>query len=308
MKNDHTLRGVFAAILTPLRADGRIDVGRLINHCRWVMQQGCHGVSLFGTTGEGNSLTVSERRDALTKIVAAGVEAARMIPAVGCCASDDTIELITQSVRLGCKAVLVAPPFYYKDVGEEGIVSSYGDAISRIGDDRLRIYLYNIPQMTGVVITESIIARLLERYPETIRGLKDSSGDPDYARSVLKSFPGLELFTGNERRMAEILRHGGAGTIGGIANIWPASLRDLYDNWDKPEANGIADKIGRVTAAVDSFAGIAALKHVLGHYQNDRVWPRVRPPLESLTGEQGRRLIAEIEAAGYTSPVARGAA
>lgn len=308
MENDRTLQGVFAAALTPLRADGRIDVGRLINHCRWLIQQGCHGVSLFGTTGEGNSLTVNERRDALTKVVAAGIEAARIIPAVGCCASDDTIELITQSVRLGCKAVLVAPPFYYKDVGEEGIVSSYGDAIERIGDDRLRMYLYNIPQMTGVIITESIIASLLERYPETIRGLKDSSGDPDYAPSVLKRFPDLDLFTGNEGRLAENLRHGGAGTIGGIANIWPGCLRDLYDNWDKPEAGGTADRIDRITEAVDSFAGIAALKYVLGHYRRDRDWPRVRPPLEPLTGEQGRRLIADIEAAGYTPPAARDAA
>lgn len=307
-KNENVVRGVIAAALSPLQPDGRLDAGRLLKHCQWLLHQGCHGVSLFGTTGEGNSFTVGERRDALAKVVAAGIDPSRIIPAAGCCASDDTIDLVSQSVRLGCKAVLVAPPFYYKNVGEEGVVNSYANAIERIGDERLRLYLYNIPQMTGVVLTRSIIARLMEGFPGIVRGLKDSSGDQDYAPSILENFPDLDLFTGNEGRFSELRRFGAAGTIGGIANIWPSALRTIYDEKDMSRVGEMVDKIERVTAAIDSFTGIAALKYVLAHYWRDENWRWTRPPLESLSDEQGQLLIAEIEEAGYVSPVARHAA
>jgi 4-hydroxy-tetrahydrodipicolinate synthase len=296
-------RGVYAAVLTPVRSDGSADLERLLEHCRWLFHEGVHGVSLLGTTGEGNSFLGSERREVLSAMIAAGIPASRILPAAGGCVTEDTVDLVSHMVRLGCAGVLMLPPFYYKHVSEEGIIRAFAEAIEKIGDSRLRLYLYNIPQVTGILITEKIVAELVRRYPTVIRGLKDSSGDLDYCRRLLASFPHLSIFTGNDAQLAELLRAGGAGSISGVTNINARNLRRLYDGWNTPQGAELSSAAARVAHAVEAFAGVPALKHLLAHYRRDPEWLRMRPPLEPLTAAQGESLIARIESVGLVPPV-----
>lgn len=304
MEEGTPLRGIIAASLTPVTADGRTDLPRLLAHLRWLLQQGVDGLSLFGTTGEGNSLPVAERRAVLSAVVAAGIPPSALLPAVGCCAMADTVALLSHAAALGCRGILMMPPYYYKKVTAAGLVRAYAEAIERQDGGGLRLYLYNIPQLTGVVITESMVAALLRRYPQVIRGLKDSSGDWSYTRAMLEAFPHLAIFTGADGLLVPLLQAGGAGSISGVTNINPAGLRRLLDY------RGAADiaSAARLAETIERYAGIPALKYLLAHYRGDPAWRRTLPPLEPLSDDDGRALLAEIRALGFTPPAFDGAA
>jgi 4-hydroxy-tetrahydrodipicolinate synthase len=297
------LRGIIAASLTPVTADGRTDLPRLLAHLRWLLQQGVHGLSLFGTTGEGNSLPVAERCAVLSAVVAAGIPASALMPAVGCCATADTVALLSHAVALGCRGILMMPPYYYRQVTAAGLVRAYAEAIERQDGGGLQLYLYNIPQLTGVVITESVVAALLRRYPQVIRGLKDSSGDWTYARAMLEAFPDMAVFTGVDGHLVPLLQAGGAGSISGVTNINPAGARRLFDHRGKEDVGNAA----RIAETIERYSGIPALKYLLAHYRRDPAWRRTLPPLEPLSDEEGRALVAEIQALGFVAPVFDGA-
>jgi 4-hydroxy-tetrahydrodipicolinate synthase len=170
------MRGVLAPVVTPFKADLSPDPERLIAHCQRLLSQNC-GLAVFGTNSEANSMAMEERMMLLDALLAAGVDAARMMPGTGCCSITEIVRLTAQAVRHGCAGVLMLPPFYYKEVGDEGLFRYFSEVIQRVGDARLRIYLYHIPPIAIVGITPKLVERLLDTYPETIAGMKDSSGD-----------------------------------------------------------------------------------------------------------------------------------
>ena len=145
MKPQKTLCGIFAPVLTPVQADLSPDAERWIALCKRLLQDGCHGLCPFGTTSEANSFSVEERMDLLEQLIESHVPAAQLMPGTGCCALPDTVRLTTHAVRIGCGGVLVLPPFYYKGVSDDGLFRSFSEVIERVGDRRLRIYLYHIP-------------------------------------------------------------------------------------------------------------------------------------------------------------------
>src|SRR5712691_8117747 len=182
------LTGVLAPVLTPFRPDLSPDPARFTRHCRWLLSQGCAGLAVFGTTSEANSLSVEEREALLDELLGAGIDPAKLMPGTGCCALTDTVRLTRSAVRAGCTAVLVLPPFYYKGVSDEGIFRSFAAMIERVGDPRLRVYLYHIPQVAQVGFSVKLVERLLAAYPGTIAGMKDSSGDWTNTKAMLDSF------------------------------------------------------------------------------------------------------------------------
>ena len=135
------IRGVLAPVVTPFKADFSPDRDRFIRHCQWLVSQNC-GLAPFGTTSEANSMSADERMSLLDALVAAGVDPLRMMPGSGCCSITETVALTSHAVKHGCAGVLMLPPFYYKDVGEEGLYRYFSEVVQRIGDARLRIYLY----------------------------------------------------------------------------------------------------------------------------------------------------------------------
>src|SRR5213596_644913 len=181
------IRGVLAPVVTPFEADLAPDRKRFIRHCQWLLSQNC-GLAPFGTTSEANSMSKGERTSLLDALIAAGIHPSRMMPGTGCCSIIETVELTTHAVKHGCAGVLMLPPFYYKDVREEGLYRYFSEVVQRVGDTRLKIYLYHIPPVAIVGITTKLVERLLKAYQSAIAGMKDSSGDWNNTKTFLDAF------------------------------------------------------------------------------------------------------------------------
>ena len=191
MKTVKPFAGVLAPVLTPFRQDLVPDPERFVTHCLWLLEQGITGLAVFGTTSEANSLSAEERIDLLDALIAGGIRSELLMPGTGCCALTDTVRLTAHAVRNGCGGVLVLPPFYYKPVSDDGLFAQVAEVIERVGDARLRIYLYHIPPIAVVGYSLNLIERLIKEYPSVVIGLKDSSGDWNNTEAILKRFPAL---------------------------------------------------------------------------------------------------------------------
>jgi len=309
------IRGVLAPVVTPFKADFSPDRERFIRHCQWLLSQNC-GLAPFGTTSEANSMSIDERVSLLDELVAAGIDPSRMMPGTGCCSIPDTVRLTTHAVKHGCAGVLMLPPFYYKDVTEEGLYEYFSTVVQRVGDARLRIYLYHIPQMAGVGITPKLVERLLRAYPNAIVGMKDSSGDWNNTKTFLDAFArdGFDVFVGSESFLLANMRNGGAGTISATANLNAGAIDELYaacvGESDSGSRSGEATERqeqlqGRLNRVREVFSSrkfpsmIAAVKQAIAIYITDPEWARVRPPLIELTTEQGKLLAAELQRVGF---------
>ncbi|MBM3222927.1 MAG: dihydrodipicolinate synthase family protein [Candidatus Tectomicrobia bacterium] len=304
MNETPRLQGVLAPVVTPFREDYSPDPARFIAHCRWLLSQHT-GLAVFGTNSEANSQSAPERMELLEALVAAGVDPARMMPGTGCCALTDTIRLTTHAVNLGCAGVLMLPPFYYKDVTEDGLYRTFSDIIQRVGDARLRIYLYHIPPVAVVGISLSLIERLLKNYPGTIAGVKDSSGNWQNTQAMLDAFAasGFDVFVGSETFLLANMRHGGTGCISATANVNPAAIHALYASWQDSAADVQQEKLNIVRDAFGKkYTMIAALKQAIAHFADDPVWATVRPPLMPLTAAQTAAFLPELDQLGFTMP------
>src|SRR5947207_12140971 len=229
------IRGVLVPVVTPFKDDLVPDRERFIAHCKWLLSQNC-GLAVFGTTSEANPLSREERTMPLDELVAAGVDPSRMMPGTGCCSIMETVRLTAQAVDHGCAGVLMLPPFYYKDVTEEGLYCYFSEVVQRVGDARLKIYLYHIPPVAVVGITTGLVERLLAAYPNAIAGMKDSSGDWNNTKTFLDAFAvrsaraarTFDVFVGSESFLLANMRNGGVGTISATANVNPAAIYELY--------------------------------------------------------------------------------
>ena len=257
------LHGVLSPVLTPMRDDLSPDIPKWIAFCKQLLAEGCTGLAPFGTTSEANSLGIDERMEMLDALVAAGVPAAQLMPGVGTSAIPDTAKLAGQAARLGCGGVLMLPPFYYKGVSDEGIFRSVAEVIERVGDSRLRVYVYHIPPIAVVGYSLPLIERLIKAYPQTVVGIKDSSGDWNNLKAILEAFPGFGTFTGSERFLLPTLRLGGVGTISAMANVIPGKIRQLYDGWLAENADRVQDELNVARTALADYAAIPALKEIM---------------------------------------------
>ena len=293
MNAPQSARGVLAPVVTPFDRDLAPDAERLVDHCRWLVTHDV-GLAIFGTNSEANSLSTSEKLHLMDAVVHAGLPPARMMPGTGCCALPDTVELTRRAVAHGCAGVLMLPPFYYKGVSDDGLFASYAEVIERVGDARLRIYLYHIPPVSQVPITLSLIERLLDRYPGTIAGIKDSSGDWANTSAMLERFQprGFDVFAGSETFLLATLRAGGAGCISATANVNPGPIARLAATWRNADADAQQAALDRVRATFQRFPMIPALKAAVAQFAHDDAWLTVRPPLVALAGEQ-RALLAD---------------
>jgi 4-hydroxy-tetrahydrodipicolinate synthase len=285
------LSGVFAAALTPLDDDGRCDTRHLAAHCRMLIDEGCHGVSLFGTTGEGPAFTTQERREGLEAVLASGIATANVLPGTGCASISDTIELTRHALECGCRNILLMPPFFFKNVSDDGVFGFYSDVVKSIGSDDFRIYIYNFPDVTGVWIRPDVVRRLMAEHPGTIAGVKDSSGDWDYVNAVLE-IPGLAVFTGWEPLVPALLAAGGCGNISGLANVIPAILRRLFDERPQDPADPILSSVNRLVAEFKDLPVTPGIKALAANLRKWPAWRNMRPPLVPLDMASERKLLA----------------
>jgi 4-hydroxy-tetrahydrodipicolinate synthase len=303
MTDSKRIRGVLSPVVTPFDAELRPDGARLARHCRWLVDNDV-GLAVFGTNSEANSLSVSEKRKLLDTLVEAGLPPARMMPGTGCCALSDSVELTRHAMQHGCGGVLMLPPFYYKGVSDEGLFRNFSEIIQRVGDERLRIYLYHIPPVAQVPITLTLIERLLKEYPGTIAGAKDSSGDWANTKAMLDQFQpeGFDVFPGSETFLLAALRGGGAGCISATANVNPGPIAALAKSWQQDDADAQQAALDAVRAVFQTYVMIPALKAAIAHHAKDEDWLRLRPPLVELNAAQRAELMSKLEAAGFGMP------
>ena len=294
------IEGVLSPVVTPFRSDYSPDADRFVRQCRWLLNNGV-GLAMFGTNSEGNSLSVDERIELLDRLVAAGLEPARMMPSTGCCALSDSVRLSAHASKLGCVGVLMLPPFYYKGISDEGLFRCYASVIEKVGDEALRVYLYQIPSVTQVNIGIPLLERLLKHYPNNIAGIKDTSGDWNYTQSVLSAFAGtgFSLFAGNETILLATMRGGGAGCISATANVNPAPIHRLFASWRDPDADAQQAQLNAIRAVFQKFPMIPALKAAIAYWGQDSDWARLRPPLVELTRDQSAALVLELKKLGF---------
>jgi 4-hydroxy-tetrahydrodipicolinate synthase len=302
------ITGVLSPVLTPFKSDLAPDTDRWIKHCKWLLANNV-GLAVFGTNSEANSLSTDEKMEMLDRIVAAGVEPSRMMPGTGCCALTDTVRLTAHAVAKGCAGVLMLPPFYYKSVSDEGLYRFFSEVVERVGDERLRIYLYHIPPVSQIPITPQLVERLLAKYPGIIAGMKDSSGDWNNTKAMLDQFgkAGFDVFVGAESFLLANMRNGGKGCISATANVNPAPIHKLFVNWQSADAERMQEDLNATRSVFQKASPvISAMKAAVAHYGNDPEWTTVRPPLVELAPAQQTALLSELTAKGFAMPGLRG--
>ncbi|KIL98958.1 4-hydroxy-tetrahydrodipicolinate synthase [Paramagnetospirillum magnetotacticum MS-1] len=297
MSNPGTLDGVLAPVLTPFTNTLMPHLPLFVGLARHLMGQGL-GLAPFGTTSEGNSLGVAEKVELLDALVGAGLDMGRVMPGTGCCALSDSVALTSHAVKRGCGGVLMLPPFYYKNPSEDGLFAAFAEVIERVGDDRLRLYLYHFPQQSQIPITHGLIERLLAAYPATVVGIKDSSGDLANMETMCRAYPGFKVFSGTERFILPVMRAGGAGCISANANIHGPAMLDLWRRWQEPEAERLQADLGVFRAIMEGMPLIAALKALTARRTGEYGWRRVRPPLVALAPEAEIQLVERLGQAG----------
>jgi 4-hydroxy-tetrahydrodipicolinate synthase len=297
--------GVFAAALTPVRDDLSPDIAAFVAHCRWLLDNGCDGIAPLGTTGEASSFSVKEKIDILDGLVEAGISGDRLMVGTGSAALTDAVELTRHAVSLGASGALVVPPFYFKSPSEDGLFAFYSELIERVGDRRLRIYLYHFPQTSAVPVGISLIERLMTRYPQAIAGAKDSSGEFGNMLAMTK-IPHFRVFSGTERLLLPVLEAGGVGCITAGANIIAPITGKLYRDWKRsgPSADvkSVQEEVIRQRLALDGFPMIPAMKAMLARHLKAPSWRNVRPPFVKLAAAQEAAMFGKLDESGVVLP------
>lgn len=290
--------GVNSAVATPVKADLSPDLGLMAEHCRWLLANGCDGLAILGTTGEANSFSVAERQGIVEGMLKAGIAPERLLPGTGVAAGPDTVALTKHALANGVTRVVMLPPFYYKGMSDEGLFDAYARVIEGVGDDRLRVILYHIPQTSAVPLSYALIGRLIEAFPGIVVGIKDSSGDKANLLGMVEAFPGFSVIAGPDPLFLDLLRAGGAGCITGASNLIPDVLRTIYDNWqsDPRKAEAAQARAIEWRNLTMSYSQMPTLKALLGERTGDAGWRRVRPPLVALTEEQVAALRPKVAA------------
>ena len=296
--------GVWSPALTPVDEDLAIDHDAYVRHARALLADGCHGITVFGTTGEANSFSVDERIALLESVLAAGIPAERLMVGTGLCALTDTVRLTAHAAANGVTKVLVLPPFYYKGMSDRGLFDSFRAVIERVADPDLRVFLYHFPKLSGVPFTPGLIEMLLDAFPDIVVGIKDSSGDWTNTEMLCTRFPQLAVFPGNEKLMLAALGKGRVGTITAGANVAAAGIREAFDAWaaGAPTAEARQQSVTAVRVALDTQPMVPGLKWLSARRYGDDGWRRVRPPMVAMADSDGEQLLASLHAAGWRDP------
>ena len=297
------MKGVNAAVLTPMNKDLTPDLGRMAEHCRWLLDNGCDGLGILGTSGEAQSFSVRERMAILEGMEKAGIPMSKAMPGTGAAAYVDTTELTRHAVDLGASGTLVLPPFYLKGVSDDGIFAAFDKIIEGVGASDLRIYLYHFPQMSGVPLSLDLVERLATSFPGIVVGAKDSSGDVSNMLGMVK-IPGFAVFPGSEAAFLEILQAGGAGCITAGSNLCMEMCQRLYTAWtEHGEVDEEAQRIiVGVRDVITSYPLWPGLKALMARHSGYSGWEHIRPPLMPLDDASRREIYAAFDEIGYEMP------
>lgn len=295
----YAVSGVFCASATPLASDLSPDLAAFAAHCHALVQDGCDGIALLGTTGEANSFSSAERRAILEAALSAGIAPSRLLPGTGLANIPETVELTRHALSSGVATVVMLPPFYYKGVSDDGLFAAYASVIERIGDPRLRVILYHIPQMTGLPISHDLIERLVTAFPEIVVGIKDSAGKIENMEAMIARFPGFAVLAGADPLLLPLMRLGGGGCITATSNLVARELAYVFRNANDPaQAEGVAAAQARINAYRDlsnAYVQIPAIKAMVGRRHGNPRWVRTRPPLLAVSAAEEADLVRRLD-------------
>jgi len=294
--SNKTLSGVIAAIATPIDDTGAPDLARVIKLARFLLDNGCDGLNVLGTTGEATSFALAERQAVMDAYKANGLPLSRLMVGTGAAAAADAVVLTRHAAALGFGGALVLPPFYYKGVPDDGLVAYIDTIVTATADRPIPLYLYHYPAMSGLPWTISLIKRLLELHPSRIVGLKDSSGDMDYARAAAALSKDFAVFPSTEACLLEARGGTFAGCISATANLNPDLCARAWGAGDAAALDA-AVAIRRLFEGKPLVSGVKAL---LAHIHGDPALARMKPPLAPLPAADRTAV-----AAGYDAVRAR---
>lgn len=269
------------------------DADRLAGHIKWLQAQGCDGVVLFGTTGEANSFSVSERRHLLDQLASRDVDLTKIIVGTGCSAMSDTVELTRHATDLSCPGVLLLPPFYYKTVSDDGLFRFVSKVVEQVDRDSMRALLYHFPKMAGIGWSVHLTQRLKAAFPDIIAGIKDSSGDTDNLTLYCREIDDFAVFAGSEALLSYAIEEGAVGCISATANLTSRLIRSVLDG-----EKGEAERMIRTRKALEAVPLIPMIKHLLADATGEEAWRALRPPLMKLSSAHELRLQQILDTIG----------
>ncbi|MER8462799.1 dihydrodipicolinate synthase family protein [Mesorhizobium sp. M1409] len=277
--------GLSAALATPFDASGQIAIAPMIAQARRCLAEGCGSVTLFGTTGEGASVGASERRSVTEAMLAAGILPHQLVAGVLVDAAEDAAEQALHALQRGARNILLAPPSYFKNVGEDGLFGWFSTVFTTLGPLARDVLVYNIPSVTMVQLSLGLIGRLRTAFPDVVAGVKDSGGDWSYSEALLGAHGDLVILIGDERHLARAVRIGAQGAISGMANFVTGEIRAMAED-------GRDDtRVERFVLELLKYPVTPAVKVMVARKTGDDRWLAVRPPLEPIAS-QGRQQLA----------------
>ncbi|TIS53268.1 dihydrodipicolinate synthase family protein [Mesorhizobium sp.] len=288
--------GLSVALATPFDTSGQIAIPAMVAQARACLGAGCNSATLFGTTGEGASVGTEERRGVIEAMLVAGIPAHQLVAGVLVDAAEDAAEQARYALQRGARNILLAPPSYFKNVGEDGLFGWFSAVFAALGPLARGILLYNIPSVTMVPLPLGLIGRLRAAFPGVVAGVKDSGGDWSYSEALLSAHGDLVILIGDERHLARSVRQGGQGAISGMANFVTGEIRAMAVD-------------GRDDARVESFVlellkypVTPAVKVMVARKTGDERWLTVRPPLEPIAAQERQQLAAAYDRLFATEP------
>ena len=297
--------GVNAAVLTPLKDDLVPDDARMASYSKWLLANGCDGLAILGTTGEANCFSLKERIRIIEGLVESGIPGSALMPGTSSCALTDAVELTRVAVNAGCGGVLMLPPFYYKNPSDAGLFRFFSEVIQRVADERLKIYLYHFPQMSATPISYDLIEMLLKAYPDTVVGMKDSSGVLDNMVGAVKRFPGFEVLSGAEDCFLPLLQQGGAGCITACSNVTSELAQAVYQAYvNGTDTEPMNTRLCAIRAIIQEYPLSMALKSLIARHTGDAGWRNIRPPFVELDDARLQALFDAFDGVGYELPAA----
>ena len=293
------IEGVYCASATPLKADGTPDLELFGRHTKALIEEGCHGIAMLGSTGEASSFGVRERMDLLEAALKGGTLPEQLLPGTSSCSVTDAVQMTRHAVQAGVKGVVLLPPFYYTAFSDQSLFRFYAQIIEKVADDRLKVVLYHIPMLTGVPISHELIAMLVKEFPDTVVGIKDSDGKIENMHAVSARFPGFGVLAGADPLLLPVLQGGGAGCITASTNLVARELRVVYDHWNDPtradEVKAAQDTIVAWRNLTNSYTQLPTVKTMIAKRRNDLGWLNVHPPFDPLDEAGRAKVWAEMD-------------
>ena len=289
----NSLKGVIAAVATAVDETGSPDAARSVKLARFLLDTGCDGLNVLGTTGEATSFSLEQRKAVMTAYKQAGLPLDRLMVGTGAAATADAVSLTRHAAELGFAAALVLPPFYYKGVPDDGLAAYIDTIVRATAEKPIPIYLYHFPSQSGLPWHVRLIARLLEAHGSRIAGLKDSSGDMAYAREAAGIAKGFDVFPSTEACLIEARSGIFAGCISATANLNADLCQTAWATGDQ----AALDRAVTIRKLFDGRPLVPGVKATLAHIHNDPAWARVAPPLSAFSASDRAGAVAGYDAA-----------